>query len=143
MGEVSTDDKILLKKAREVITANYVYGYHTVGSAVRCKSGKIYVGINTEVNQGCCAEVIAIGSALTKGEKALDCIAVIDIDGRILNPCGKCRQFIFDCSSDCDVIVEDNNQIYRMNITKLLPCAFNQKKINLKRLKDQIKNRKE
>lgn len=143
LGEVSREDAMLLKKAREVIIANYVNGFHTVGSAVRCKSGNIYVGISIEVNQGCCAEVIAIGSALTKGEKELDCIVAIDIDGRVLNPCGKCRQLIFDCSPDCNVIVEDNNQVCRMNINKLLPLAFNQKRINLKRLKEQIKNRKE
>lgn len=60
------------------------------------------------MNQGCCAEMIAIGSALAAGEKSLDCIVAIDMDGRIVNPCGKCRQFIFDCSSSCDVLVEDN-----------------------------------
>lgn len=143
MGNLSNDDEILIKKAREVITTNYVKGFHTVGAALRCKSGEIYVGINTEVNQGCCAEVIAISSALTKGNKALECIVAVDMDGRIVNPCGKCRQFIFDCLSSCDVLIDKNGQANRVNITKLLPYAFDQKKINLRRMKEQIKNRKE
>ena len=58
------------------------------------QNGKVYVGTNCDsVRHGSCAEVIAIGSAVTAGERESDTIAAV-LGGeseRILPPCGNCR----------------------------------------------------
>lgn len=48
MSVLNDKDYELLHAAENVITSNYdaVNFNHTVGAAVRCKSGKIYVGVN-------------------------------------------------------------------------------------------------
>lgn len=40
---------------------------HTVGAAVRCKSGNVYAGVNVYSLHGACAEQVAIGTAITQG----------------------------------------------------------------------------
>ena len=73
------EDKQLIEAAKEAIDRNYdsINWWHTVGAAVRTKNGKIFVGVNCDsVSHGSCAEVIAIGSAITAGEREFDTIVV-------------------------------------------------------------------
>ncbi len=48
--ELTLEDKQLIQAAKEVISKNYdnVNWWHTVGVAVRIKSGKSFVGVNCE-----------------------------------------------------------------------------------------------
>lgn len=60
-------DYELIQEAQKVIRLNYDQKHenHTVGAAIRCKNGKIYVGVNLYSLHGACAEQVAIGTAIT------------------------------------------------------------------------------
>ncbi len=123
---LSKEDKELIESARNVIRKNYdsVNWWHTVGAAVRAGSGKVYVGVNCDsVSHGSCAEVIAMGSAVTAGEREFDTIVAVlgDETGKILPPCGNCRQMMYCYDKNMNVIVSENTKV---NILELLkyPC---------------------
>lgn len=100
-----------------------------LGCALRCKSGKIYTGINIKTSHSICAEQVAIGSALTAGEREFDCIVSVkmDEDGntRVVSPCGLCRYTFEKLNLDCDVIVEDENgNPFKVKTIDLLPYPY-------------------
>lgn len=118
-------DYLMIQSAIDCINKNYddkKYN-HTVGSAVRCKNGKIYNGVNCDGIHGSCAEFISIGSAVTAGEREFECIvAYSQRENKILSPCGNCRQMLYEYSPDVNVIVENEKQaLIKVNIKKLLP----------------------
>ena len=85
-------DRELIAAARDVLRRNYHHERHSVGAAVRCESGRIYVGINVEAcGYGPCAEPIAIGAAFSNGERHIKAIVAVCKDGKrypVLSPCG-------------------------------------------------------
>ena len=123
---LSQEDKELIESARSVIGKNYdsIHWWHTVGAAVRAKNGKVYVGVNCDsASHGACAEVIAIGSAVTAGEREFDTIVAVlgGESGKILPPCGNCRQMRYSYDKNINVIVSEDTKV---NILELLkyPC---------------------
>lgn len=110
MLPLTDSDRRLLAAAQETIRKNYdsKSHLHTVGAAVRCKGGKIYTGVNVYSLHGACAEQVAIGAAITNGEREFEAIvAVRGKDGQeILPPCGNCRQMLWDYMPDCAVILD-------------------------------------
>ncbi len=123
---LNQEDKDLIEYARNVIRKNYdsIHWWHTVGAAVRAKNGKVYVGVNCDsVSHGACAEVIAIGSAVTAGEREFDTIVAVlgDETGKILPPCGNCRQMMYCYDKSMHVIVSEE---IKVSIPELLkyPC---------------------
>ena len=127
MQELNKEDLELIEKAREVIKKNYDgkrYN-HTVGSALRCKSGRIYLGVNVYSVHGTCAEQVALGSAITDGERDFDTIVAVDGEnGRILSPCGNCRQVFSDYMPDGFVIVGDKDKLFKVRAKELIPYSY-------------------
>lgn len=127
MQELNKEDLELIEKAREVIKKNYDgkrYN-HTVGSALRCKSGRIYLGVNVYSVHGTCAEQVALGSAITDGERDFDTIVAVDGEnGRILSPCGNCRQVFSDYMPDGFVIVQDGEKLFKVRAKDLIPYSY-------------------
>lgn len=121
-------DKELIESAREVIRRNYdgEKKNHTVGAALRCASGNVYVGVNVHSLHGSCAESVAIGAAITAGEREFECLACVrGADGEeILPPCGNCRKFLNDYASDCLVIVPTVDGWTEMRAADLLPFSY-------------------
>ena len=73
-----------------------------VGAALLSESRKVYKGvcIDTACSMGFCAEHAAAAAMITAGEsRVLEMIAV-GSDGRIMPPCGRCREFISQIHSD-------------------------------------------
>jgi len=68
---IENSDKKLIDAAKAAIIKNYDAKNfnHTVGAAVTCGSGKIYTGVNVYSLHGACAEQVAIGTAITAGER--------------------------------------------------------------------------
>ena len=123
---LSTEDKELIDYAREVIDKNYdaINWWHTVGAAVRTKNGNIYVGVNCDsVSHGSCAEVIAIGAAISAGEREFDTIvALLGGEGnKILPPCGNCRQMMYCYDKNMNAIVDEDTKVNIMELLKY-PC---------------------
>lgn len=67
-----------------------------VGAALLSESGSIYTGvcIDTACSMGFCAEHAAAAAMITAGENRVLKMVAVNWDGRILPPCGRCREFI-------------------------------------------------
>ncbi len=128
MEQLTNEDLELIAKAQKVIQSNYdqVHQNHTVGAAVRCKNGKIYVGVNVYSLHGACAEQVAIGSAITDGERDFDVmVAVRGKEGEeIISPCGNCRQILHDYMPDCEIIVPVCGELKKIKAEELLPFSY-------------------
>lgn len=127
--ELTEHDHELIEVALEVIGRNYDnknYN-HTVGSAIRCKNGKVYTGINCYGIHGSCAEYISMGTARSDGEREFDTIVAVlkDAPNHLLPPCGNCRQMLLEYCPDIKVILNDENlNMVKVTISDLLPLAY-------------------
>lgn len=129
MRSLTDRDEELIIEAQNTIQKNYDNETfnHTVGAAIRCKNGKIYVGVNVYSLHGACAEQVAIGTAVTHGEREFETIvAVRGIQGEeIIPPCGNCRQILHDYMPECEVILMVEGKKKKKAAKKLLPFSYN------------------
>jgi cytidine deaminase len=117
----------LISRARELISKRHKQNYHNIASVLITKSGKIFEGIHIEANVGriaVCAEAIAIGAAASNGDTDIDVIVAVNKDGKIVSPCGMCRELISDYATGAYVILGDRNEAYKISIEDLLPAKF-------------------
>ncbi len=127
-SELNSEDQKVISAAIEVIRRNYDGIHHSVGAAVLCSSGKIYPGVNVEsCGYGPCAEPIALGAALSSGER--DFLTIVAIDGGhpgypVMPPCGNCRQLLLDYAPDAMVILNYKNKLVKVKVTELLPAPY-------------------
>ncbi len=82
-----------------------------VGAALLTADGHIYTGVNvdTACGMGFCAEHAAAAAMLTAGEQHVVKMVAVTWDGRILPPCGRCREFISQldpANLDAEVLVD-------------------------------------
>lgn len=128
MNSFQERDYELIAEAKKAICLTYDQEHHnhTVGAAIRCKSGKIYVGVNLYSLHGACAEQVAIGTAITNGEREFD--AIVAVRGKegeeIIPPCGNCRQILHDYMPDCDVFVSVLGELKKIKAKELLPFSY-------------------
>ena len=115
-------------KAREHAVAPY--SQFRVGAALLTKGGEVITGANVEsASYGltCCAERIALFSALTSGKKDFTAIAVVARAAGGPMPCGACRQLLAEYASDAKVFVADSRRlkvVKQFSVRELLPGAF-------------------
>ena len=106
------------------------YSKFKVGAALLTDSGEIITGANVEsVSYGltCCAERVALFSALTSGEKKFIAIAVVARFAGGAMPCGACRQLLAEYAPAAKVFVADSARlktIRTFRVKQLLPGAF-------------------
>ncbi len=128
MNLLQERDYQLIAEAQKAIRLNYDQEHynHTVGAAIRCKSGKVYVGVNLYSLHGACAEQVAIGTAITNGERDFDAVVAVrgKEGGEIIPPCGNCRQILHDYMPDCDVIVSVCGEPKKIKAKELLPFSY-------------------
>jgi cytidine deaminase len=125
---IDSNDLELIEEAKKVINKNFdeVNENHTVGVALRCKNGKIYVGVNVYTHHGSCAEYIAIGSAITAGEREFDTIVAVRSpkkNNSLIPPCGNCRQLLMQYAPYIEVLIQTENGIEKFHIEQLLPYS--------------------
>jgi cytidine deaminase len=119
------DDNELIRRAKEVVIPRWLSDFvevGVVGSALVTDKGNIYTGISISAacSVGFCAEHNAIGNMVTNGESKITSIVAVDCDGKILAPCGRCREFISQMdkgNGDTRVIL--SNKV--MTLRDLLP----------------------
>lgn len=126
--ELDEKDRELVRAASEAIEKIYSDPRHTVGCAVLCSSGKLYMGVNVEsCGYGPCAEPVAIGRAVTEGERGIERIVAVSGPSKphnVIPPCGNCRQLLYDYAPDCWVILPHGSQIVKTRARDLLPDAY-------------------
>lgn len=68
----------------------------SVGAALLTGKGSVYVGasIDLSCSLGFCAEQSAAATMLTAGETHVVRMIAVDQLGKILPPCGRCREFV-------------------------------------------------
>jgi len=73
-----------------------------VGAALLSDKGNIYTGvcIDTACSMGFCAEHAAAAAMVTAGENRVLKMIAVGWDGRIMPPCGRCREFISQLHDD-------------------------------------------
>jgi cytidine deaminase len=95
----------LYKKAKSVINPRKLSEYAEaggVGAAILTESGIVYTGvcIDTACSMGFCAEHAAAAAMITAGESRVSKMIAVGWDGRIMPPCGRCREFISQLHND-------------------------------------------
>lgn len=124
--------------ARE--TAYTPYSNFKVGAALLAKSGKLYKGCNIEnaaYTPTNCAERTAFFKAVSEGELAFECIAIVGGKGDTLEelcpPCGVCRQVMMEfCDPDRFKIILGTPEKWNVyTLRELLPFGFG--RINLEK----------
>ena len=124
MLPIDSSDKELIEEARCIISKRFKEDYHHVGAALRTKSGKIFSAVHLEAYVGrvaVCAEAIAIGMAAAEGDTEIEIIVAVDRQGKVVSPCGMCRELISDYAPSCRVIITENEST---NIYELLPRKY-------------------
>lgn len=128
MNALLEKDYELIAEAKKAIRLNYDQEKenHTVEAAIRCKNDKVYVGVNVYSLHGACAEQVAIGTAITNGERDFDTVvAVRGKEGEeIIPPCGNCRQILHDYMPNCDVIISVDGKPRKIKAKELLPFSY-------------------
>ena len=73
-----------------------------VGAALLGANGQVYVGvcIDTACSMGFCAEHAAAAAMVTAGEHRVLKMIAVNWDGRVMPPCGRCREFISQLHDD-------------------------------------------
>ncbi|OGO07745.1 MAG: hypothetical protein A3K46_06760 [Chloroflexi bacterium RBG_13_60_9] len=126
--EITSQDEQLVQAAINVLARNYREERHTVGAAVLCSSGNIYSGVNVEsCGYGPCAEPIAIGAAVSRGEREFATMVAVgggDADYPVIPPCGNCRQLLWDYAPHAAVLLNKNGALIKVSIRDLLPMAY-------------------
>lgn len=133
--EITEDDLKLVDEARSIISKRYKEGWHSIGSAIRTKSGKIITAVHIEANVGriaVCAEAVAIGKAISEGHDDFDTIVAVahphpEDEGReikVVSPCGMCRELISDYGKDVKVIYPTPDGIRKCDVLDLLPYKY-------------------
>ncbi len=130
-------DLQLLEAARSVLTRRYKPGWHSVGAALRGKSGRIYTAVNLNARYvgrvDVCAEAVALGMAIAAGEKGLDTIVAVQRGtrgsrnprGRIVPPCGVCREMFNDYAPNLTVLLPGpKGVVVRRRAQDLLPDRY-------------------
>jgi len=74
-----------------------------------------------------CAEPVALGAALSAGEKEI--LAVVAVANRgngfiVLSPCGNCRQTLLDYAPEADIIFTNADGVTQSKAKNLLPGAY-------------------
>lgn len=125
-------DAAALMQAAEAARAmaHAPYSRFTVGAALLCADGSIQPGCNVEnASYGAtlCAERVALGGAVARGQRRFTAIAVAGPSGVALSPCGLCRQVLSEFSPDGGLLVlmrAADGGPRQATLATLLPDAF-------------------
>ncbi len=106
------------------------YSGFQVGAALLAEDGNVITGVNVEsASYGltCCAERVALFSALAAGFARFKAIAVVARAPGGPMPCGACRQLLAEYAPNVKVWVADSRRlkaVREFTVGALLPAAF-------------------
>lgn len=129
------DDELFEAARRVRGHAHAPYSNYAVGAALRTGAGTVHIGCNVEnasYPEGCCAETSAIAAMVAAADGAAArsiaaiCVVAAPIEGRLVTPCGGCRQRIAEFGS-AETIVHvagPDGGAHSYRLADLLPAAF-------------------
>lgn len=97
-----------------------------VGAAVLTKQGNIYTGvcIDTDCSLGMCAERNALSTMITNGEIDIDIVIAVNKKGKVLPPCGACREFMWQFNNSNNIKVVIDNKGTTVNLEELISFPY-------------------
>jgi cytidine deaminase len=111
--------------ARDAMGRAYApYSHFPVGAAALVDDGRTVVGCNVEnasYGLGLCAECGLVSALHSSGGGTLVAFACVDADGRVLLPCGRCRQLLWEHGGPALLVDTVDGPV---PIGRLLPHAF-------------------
>lgn len=124
-GTPAIDWELLRAEAREAMTCAYApYSKYPVGAAALVDDGRIISGCNVEnASYGLtlCAECALVSALHMSGGGKLVAFACVNGDGDRLMPCGRCRQLLYEHSTE-GMLLDTVSGI--KTIDEVLPDAF-------------------
>lgn len=125
---LSLADRELLQAAERYRTHAHapISNYH-VGAAVRDAEGRLFGGCNVEhivLSLSCCAERVAVHSALAEGARRFVAVAVFTESSPPAAPCGSCRQVLHTWGVSHVVLGNPAGETVVCSLDELLPRAF-------------------
>lgn len=119
----------LIEQAKKAASFAYApYSGFPVGAALLCENGTVYTGCNIEnaaFGAGICAERVALGKAVSEGNRRFRVLAVVSKGGSYCTPCGICRQMFWEFSKTLMVLCGRGDGTYQIHsLEELLPHAF-------------------
>jgi cytidine deaminase len=97
-----------------------------VAAAVLAESGNVYVGVSIDAacGIGFCAEHGAIAQMITQGESRIAKAVAVTHDGKIIPPCGRCRELMYQVNRGnlgTEVLLEGGRTV---RLGELLPLRW-------------------
>jgi len=121
------EDLKLVDTAHRLLVARYREDRHEIGAALRTRDGRVLAAVNVDTRlrrMGVCAEAIAIGMAAAAGDTRIEAIVAVNRAGRVVSPCGACREMITDYAPDARVIVPGEAGPEEIRASELLPLRY-------------------
>ena len=115
--------------AKEIKIEEHTY-ISEVAVALVSDKGNIYVGrsIKTTCSLGLCAENVAVSNMIINGESVIKKLVAVYQGGKIISPCGKCREFLYQINHknlDCEIMLNLNKIV---TLRDLLPATWSDMK---------------
>ena len=121
-------DALLEAAHRARANAYAPYSAFRVGCALLASSGRVYTGCNVEnasFGMTICAERVALGAAITAGERSFDALLLVSDAREPVAPCGACRQVLAEFAPTAQVTsVADDGRVQSWRVDELLPDRF-------------------
>ena len=123
-------DRELMDIAEQAAKHSYSpYSRFPVGAALECSDGTVYTGCNGEnavLGSTICAECTAACKAVSEGHTDFVRIAIWGEGRDYCMPCGACRQFLSEFSTDMEVLcAKAGGRYVSYKLRELLPHTFN------------------
>jgi cytidine deaminase len=119
------DWPLLRREATAVMQRAYApYSRFPVGAAGLIEDGRIVTGCNVEnasYGLGICAEVSLVAQLVSSGGGRLVAVSVVDGQGELLAPCGRCRQVLIEFGG-AEMVLDRPGGVRTLG--ELLPEAF-------------------
>jgi cytidine deaminase len=122
----------LIKQAKTVLHPRELYLGNRAGDvacALQSAAGKVYLGVCLDIGSGIgfCAEHSAVAAMVTAGETAIARVVAISGDGKILPPCGRCRELMYEIDpSNLESTLVIVGQDKAIQLKELLPYPYHE-----------------
>ncbi|HSB66298.1 MAG TPA: cytidine deaminase [Anaerolineales bacterium] len=121
-----------IEKAKTVLNPRELFLGNRAGDvacALLSQKGNLYLGvcIDTGCGMGFCAEHSAIAAMITAGETAIARVVAISSDGKVMPPCGRCRELMYQIDASnlksTEVILSEAEAV---KLAELLPHPYHE-----------------
>lgn len=121
--------RLLIDEAAALSVAQALTGQVTAGkagAALLAADGQVYTGrsLSGDCGVAFCAEVGAVLAMLKSGVSQISAIATVSNDYRLMPPCGRCREMMFQVDREnlrTAVILDDGDLV---TLAELLPTRW-------------------